>query len=67
MLLGKTKKEGPTIKELQEEFGGAGVFTIPIEEHYKLEKEEWRYDAWPEFYNGSNVLDYYDPDIEEKL
>jgi len=43
------------------------VFTIPIEEHYKLEKEEWRYDAWPEFYNGSNVLDYYDPDIEEKL
>lgn len=32
-----------------------------------LEKEEWRYDAWPEFYNGSNVLDYYDPDIEEKL
>jgi len=25
------------------------------------------YDAWPEFYNGSNVLDYYDADIEEKL
>jgi hypothetical protein len=28
------KKSGPTIKELQEEFGGAGNFYIPIEEHY---------------------------------
>jgi len=32
-----------------------------------LEKEEWRYDKFPEFYNGSNVLDFYDPDITEKL
>jgi len=32
-----------------------------------LEKEEWRYDQFPEFYNGSNVLDFYDPDIERKL
>jgi len=67
VLLGDTKKEGPTIKQLQEEYGGAGVFNVPIEEHYMLEKEEWRYDAWPEFYNGSNVLDYYDADIEAKL
>jgi nucleolar GTP-binding protein len=28
------KKTGPTIKDLQEEFGGAGNFYIPIEEHY---------------------------------
>ncbi len=32
-----------------------------------LEKEEWRYDKFPEFYNGSNVLDFYDPDITAKL
>ena len=32
-----------------------------------MEKEEWRYDKFPEFYNGSNVLDFYDPDITEKL
>jgi len=38
-----------------------------VEEHYILEKEEWRYDKFPEFYNGSNVLDFYDPDITEKL
>jgi len=61
------KKTGPTIKELQEEFGGAGNFHIPVEEHYMLEKEEWRYDKFPEFYNGSNVLDFYDPDITAKL
>jgi len=32
-----------------------------------LEKEEWRYDKWPEFFLGKNVADYYDKDIEEKL
>jgi hypothetical protein len=32
-----------------------------------LEKEEWRYDQFPEFYNGSNVLDFYEPDIERRL
>jgi len=66
-VLKGVKKEGPTIKELQEEFGGAGNFYIPPEEHYQLEKEEWRYDQFPEFYNGSNVLDFYEPDIERKL
>jgi len=32
------------VKELQEEFGGAGAFYIPPEEHYQLENEDWRYD-----------------------
>jgi len=66
VLLG-VKKQGPTIIELQEEFGGAGAFHIPIEEHYQLEKEEWRYDKYPEFFNGKNVMDFYDPDITKKL
>ena len=66
-VLKGVKKEGPTIKQLQEEYGGAGNFYVPPEEHYILEKEEWRYDQFPEFYNGSNVLDFYDPDIERKL
>ena len=43
-VLKGVKKEGPTIKELQEEYGGAGNFYIPVEEHYILDKEEWRYD-----------------------
>ena len=43
------------------------MFYIPEEEHYLLDKEEWRYDKWPEFYLGKNVSDFYDKDIEEKL
>jgi len=61
------KKEGPTVRELQEEYGGAGIFYIPLEEHYLLEKDEWKYDKPPQFYLGKNVADYYDPDIERKL
>lgn len=61
------KKQGPTIRELQDEFGGAGNFYIPIEEHYQLEDDAWKFDRWPEFYLGKNVMDFYDPDIEAKL
>jgi nucleolar GTP-binding protein len=61
------KKTGPTVKDLQEEFGGAGNFYIPVEEHYQLEDEAWKFDRWPEFYLGKNVMDFYDPDIEERL
>merc|ERR1712153_41008 len=66
-VLQGVKKTGPTIKELQEEYGGAGRFYIPEEGHYMLEKEDWRYDKWPEFYQGKNVADFYDADIEAKL
>lgn len=61
------KKVGPTVKELQEEYGGAGNFYIPEEEHFLLENEDWRYDKWPEFYLGKNVADFYDADIVKKL
>lgn len=56
-----------TIKEIQEEEGGAGVFYVHPESHYILEDESWRYDAPPEIFAGRNVADYIDPDIEEKL
>ena len=61
------KKTGPTVKELQDEYGGAGNFYIPEEEHYLLENEDWRYDKWPEFYLGKNVADFYDAEIVKKL
>ena len=32
-----------------------------------LEDPDWKYDRWPEFYNGKNVADFYDADIEERL
>ncbi len=56
-----------TLKEVQEEHGGAGVFTFPLQEHYMLEKTEWKYDIRPEFMDGKNIADYVDADILEKL
>lgn len=61
----KTKRK--TIKEAQEEDGGAGCFNFPYEEHFQLENDEWKYDVPPEIFEGKNVADFIDPDIEEKL
>lgn len=58
--------ERPNIKKTEEENGGAGVFSIPLQEHYVI-PEEWRYDAVPEIYNGKNVADFVDADIWQKL
>lgn len=32
-----------------------------------LADDSWKYDVMPEFYNGKNVADFVDPDIEAKL
>lgn len=32
-----------------------------------LADDSWKYDMMPEFYNGKNVADFIDPDIEAKL
>lgn len=60
------KVERPNIKKLEEENGGAGVFDIPLQEHYVI-PEEWKYDAVPEIYNGKNIADFVDADIWNKL
>ena len=49
---------------MQEEFGGAGVFNFPWNEHFMLENDEWKYDKVPEIMDGNNIIDYVDPDIE---
>ena len=56
-----------TLKDLQEEHGGAGVFTFPWNEHFMLADDSWKYDNVPEVINGMNIMDYVDPDIEKKL
>ena len=55
------------IKELVEQNGGHGVFSISDREHFMLEKPEWKNDIWPEIMDGKNVFDYVDPDILKKL
>ena len=64
---GPAKEKRATLKDVQEQFGGAGVFNFPLQEHFLLEKDEWKYDKVPEIMDGKNIWDYVDPDIEEKL
>lgn len=54
-------------RDLEEGNGGAGVYSIDMNSNWQLRKEEWKYDIMPEFYAGKNVLDFIDPDIENKL
>lgn len=62
-----TKYKRRTLKDVEEENGGAGVFSFDHREHWQLEKEEWKHDDIPEIFLGKNVLDYYDADIMERL
>jgi len=57
----------PSLKQMMEEHGGAGVFEFPLNEHFLLENSDWKYDEVPEIWNGKNIADYVDPDIEAKL
>jgi nucleolar GTP-binding protein len=54
-------------RDLEEENGGAGVYNIDMKKHYDLLDEDWNHDKVPEFFNGRNVTDFVDPDIEAKL
>ena len=54
-------------REIEEENGGAGVYNINLKDQYKLDDEDWKYDRIPEVFDGKNVSDFIDPDIETKL
>ena len=54
-------------RDIEAENGGAGVYNINLKDQYKLEDDDWKYDRIPEVFDGKNVSDYIDPDIENKL
>lgn len=54
-------------KNLQEDNGGAGVYSMDWRKLYQLRKEEWAYDVIPEIVDGKNIADFVDPEIESKL
>ncbi|KAF2714204.1 nucleolar GTP-binding protein 1 [Pleomassaria siparia CBS 279.74] len=54
-------------REIEEENGGAGVYNFNMRENYLLDNPDWKEDRIPEVFNGKNVYDFIDPDIEEKL
>jgi nucleolar GTP-binding protein len=54
-------------RDIEEENGGAGVYNVDLKDKYILENEEWKHDKIPEVFDGKNVHDFIDPDIESKL
>lgn len=54
-------------KDLEEENGGAGVYSASLKKHYILANDEWKEDIMPEILDGHNVYDFVDADILERL
>lgn len=67
----KYDKEDPErrrlARDIEEENGGAGVYNVDMRADYMLANDEWKYDKIPEVFDGKNVYDFVDPDIEAKL
>lgn len=54
-------------RDIEEANGGAGVFNVDLRKDYILDDPSWKYDRIPEIYDGKNLYDYIDPDIDAKL
>ncbi|KAJ4164580.1 hypothetical protein LMH87_006249 [Akanthomyces muscarius] len=69
--LKKYDKEDPErrmlARDVEAENGGAGVFSVDMKADYLLKNPEWKYDKIPEVFNGQNVFDFVDPEIDAKL
>jgi nucleolar GTP-binding protein len=67
----KYDKEDPErrrlARDVEEENGGAGVYNVNLKDSYDLADPEWNQDKIPEFFQGKNIADYVDPDIEQRL
>lgn len=55
------------MRDIEEENGGAGVFNVNLKDNYLLEQDEWKHDKVPEVFEGKNVYDFIDPEIDAKL
>ncbi|XP_023002161.1 nucleolar GTP-binding protein 1-like [Cucurbita maxima] len=56
-----------TEKDLEDENGGAGVYSASLKKNYILANDEWKEDIIPEILDGHNVSDFIDPDILFRL
>lgn len=45
----------------------SSLFWLVTTENHILANDEWRYDVVPEFFDGKNVQDFVDPDIDAKM
>jgi len=69
--LKKYDKEDPNrralAKDIEAANGGAGVYNADLRKDYLLADPAWKYDKMPEIFDGKNVYDYIDADIDAKL
>ncbi|KAL0776538.1 hypothetical protein CaCOL14_007825 [Colletotrichum acutatum] len=67
----KYDKEDPErrrlAKDVEAENGGAGVYSVDMRQDWLLADDEWKHDKIPEVFDGKNVYDFIDPDIDAKL
>ncbi|XP_028779986.1 nucleolar GTP-binding protein 1 [Neltuma alba] len=61
------KEKRKTEKDLENENGGAGVYSANLRKNYILADDEWKEDVLPEILDGHNVYDFVDPDILHRL
>ncbi|KAI9117964.1 hypothetical protein K1719_011106 [Acacia pycnantha] len=61
------KEKRKTEKDLEDENGGAGVYSANLRKNYILANDEWKEDVLPEILDGHNVYDFIDPDILHRL
>lgn len=54
-------------RDVEAENGGAGVYNVDLKADYILDNPEWKHDKIPEIFDGKNVYDYIDPEIDAKL
>lgn len=63
----KVDNKRTTEKDIMNENGGAGVYSCDYRKYYLLDEDEWKFDTIPQFMDGKNVFDFFDPDIEARL
>lgn len=66
-MAGAPKEKRRTEKDIMWENGGPGVYAQDKRKLYMLKDDDWKWDKLPEIWEGKNVADFIDPDIEEKL
>lgn len=54
-------------RDLEDDNGGAGVYSASLKKHYLLADDGWKEDIMPEILDGHNVYDFVDPDILQRL
>ncbi|RDX85700.1 Nucleolar GTP-binding protein 1, partial [Mucuna pruriens] len=61
------KEKRKTEKDLENENGGAGVYSMNLRKNFILANDEWKEDILPEILDGHNVYDFIDPDILHRV